>query len=308
MPKVFNGTARKFIFTDFERTKTENELKAMVGTEHVRHIMWGDEVCPETKKEHRQGRIEFDMSVRRAHVQKVIGNKCHVQPERDTEKSIQYVQKEGHVVSAGEPLKQGERTDIKALHTDVKAGKSTTELGDLHTAAWYKYSGSVDKMTKALALENKPEFKEMEIHVIIGSGGWGKSHWAECQLGGKSICKVTKSSFEGGKFIDHYNGEPVLQLDDFNGGWMKHEDLLNLLDGYAYWVNKKYGGMWAKWTHIVLTSNVHYNKWYTDLWQKFPDLYKAFTGRVKKFTVLKGPIQCAHRLNKSECDGVTKLG
>lgn len=307
MPKVANNPYKKWIWTDFEYKKTDDELKAEIKG-NVRHIKWGNEVCPETGKKHRQGRIVFYNSVRRGGVQEVIGSKCHCQPERDTEKSIKYVEKDGDVISAGEDTKQGERTDIKALHVSVKEGKSTQELGDLHTNAWYKYSSSVDKMKKAIALDNKPEFKEIEVWVVIGQGGWGKSHFAECQVGHKNVCRVKKASFEGSKFIDHYNDETVLQLDDFNGGWMKHEDLLDLLDGYAYWVNTKHGGRWAKWTHIVLTSNVHYHKWYAELWKKFPDLYKAFTGRVKMFKVLSGPFKCSCRLAKSKCDGVTKLG
>lgn len=293
MPKVFKGTARKWIFTDNAKTKTDDELRGMLHHEHVCLIEWGNEVAPETKKEHRQGRVQFDMPVRIAHVQKVVGNKCHAQPERDSEKSRAYIRKDGDVISAGTELKQGERTDIRALHEDVKQGKSTLELGDLHTNAWYKYSNSVTKMQKAIDLSKKPAFAAKEVYLIVGKPGWGKSHLASCQYGADNVCQLNEKQFKSG-FWDHYNGEDIIQLDDFNGTWMKHEELLNLLDGYPIWVNVKHGGMWSKHTKVVITSNIHWTKWYSTLWEKFPDLYEALKRRVTKATQMTEPYECEH--------------
>ena len=60
---------------------------------------------------------------------------------------------------------------------------------------------------------------------------------------------------------DGYMGEKTLIIDDFDG-WISHNRMLGLLDGYQCRLAIKGGFTYARWTKVIITSNKRPESWY----------------------------------------------
>lgn len=119
--------ARNYCFTSFLQFGAECglELKLPKYEDGVmRYLCWGEEVCPDTHKEHVQGYVEFlnPVSVRSA--QRLLGlPRCHLERRRGSAKQARvYCQKEGAFCEFGTISKQGGRTDLGDVRAAIQAG------------------------------------------------------------------------------------------------------------------------------------------------------------------------------------------
>lgn len=60
---------------------------------------------------------------------------------------------------------------------------------------------------------------------------------------------------------DGYRAEEVLLIDDYDG-WIGWSTFLRVLDRYPLRINVKGGHGWARYTKVIITSNVPYVDWY----------------------------------------------
>lgn len=87
------------------------------------YIIYGIEICPETKKEHYQGYMEFDGQIRFGQLKKIFP-KMHIEQRKGTQKqAIEYCKKDGKVYEYGEKKEQGKRNDLRDIaETVIKKG------------------------------------------------------------------------------------------------------------------------------------------------------------------------------------------
>lgn len=247
MPKVKSvPKSRAWSFTDFERTAVATEIKA---DKRVRYVQWGEEVCPETKREHRQGMIVFFKQERRSVVQELVGNKCHCEPARNEWALEKYNAKEGKVVSAGEMVKQGSREDIKkAVNAAIEADGDIEKLIDAAPVEFVKYSRGLKEVMRVK--EKKPAWRVVHTEIHWGKSGYGKSHYAPCVYGDANVYRWNKASYP---WLEGYNGQDVLLIDEFAPEWIPFTELLNLLDGHPLQMQVKGSFVTAKWTKVSQT-------------------------------------------------------
>jgi len=117
---------------------------------------------------------------------------------------------------------------------------------------------------KALEYEHSADackkFRVLRTYVLYGEPGVGKTRLVYDCYSADSVFKLNTASNDA-LWFDGYNAEAVLLLDDFSG-WIKYRDFLTLLDGYPYRCPVKGGFTWARWSVVVITSNVSPLHWY----------------------------------------------
>lgn len=223
-----------------------------------RYLIYGLEVG-ENNTPHYQGYIEFGKVMRLSACKKLL-TRAHWEIRCGTrEQARQYSMKDGDYIELGEWELggQGTRNDLHDMIKLIK--KNTPQLEILETLPEV-VSRNMRFMEKYTALHEKEttkNFREVEVHVLWGDAGTGKTRkvFEECP----DVFTVNSDEafpFEG------YSGETELLIDDFYGG-IKYHNLLRILDGYQYRVNIKGSHRYAKWQKIYITSNDKPENWYS---------------------------------------------
>lgn len=161
---------------------------------------------------------------------------------------------------------KGKRTDLCALRDDIKAGANLTNLigDDGRLPAIARYGKFAMECAKAFSKVRSKEFREVETFVYWGEGGTGKTKKALYGDNGNRLPDVyLVPKTENFKWWDGYEGEKTVVFDDFYGG-MKWTKFLSITDGHQMLLEVKGGHIYAEWTKIIFTSNVHPDTWYTD--------------------------------------------
>lgn len=299
------GTSRRYRFTEFpdEKGNYVKTIDQMFLDDRVNWIGWGNEICPETKKPHRQAWIELVDPMRYTAVQDIVGKKVNCDKERNKEGHTNYCmgilpdgsKKPGwqsyETRGPKKEKKQGARTDLDKFYKDIKEGKSEKEVLENNVEAYVKYTRAYDRIKKLY--DRKPAWRKVEVHILWGKAGTGKSHYPACIHGEENVYRLTGAMAQSGFWRD-YNGEEVLVLDEFTGAWMKYEEFNQILDGYPYNVNIKGSSMWAKYTKVYITSNLRPQKWYPGVFAKSYETWQALKRRVLSCEEVTSPRYCEH--------------
>jgi hypothetical protein len=157
-----------------------------------------------------------------------------------------------------EPVGQGKRSDLDALHEDLQGGKSLTEISDDHFGSFLRYSKGI---VSYMGLHSTPRHFKTKVWVLFGPAGAGKSRLA------RGIAGQNAYSSDGTKWWDYYDGETNVVMDDYYGT-VPHSELLRLLDEYPKRVESKGGMINFAPRIVVITSNKAPWEWYDEV--KFP--------------------------------------
>lgn len=245
-----------------------------------RYLIWGYEVAPTTGTPHLQGYVVWknpqsldawaDSCSKHMYVQKPNGT--HTQ-NRDYCKKPD-TKDPAHAAKPfeeyGELPEQGKRTDWEAVLTDLKQGKAVGDVLE-ENPHLLPYQRAI-REAKNLLL--KPIHREVNVVVLCGEPGSGKTRWAYDH-------HPDLYAKPPGEWWDGYAGEKCVLLDDFYG-WVKYHDLLRVLDRYPLSVPIKGGFVNAQWNTVVITSNTMPWEWY----KQVPDI-RALRRRIKSLYVVR---------------------
>jgi hypothetical protein len=166
-----------------------------------------------------------------------------------------YCRKEGDVFEYGTlpERRSGSRSDLSALYSAIRAGKSKREIIEEHFAA---YSRATRAANEAFVLFAPGRDWTPETYVYWGSTGTGKTRRAYDEAG------MDPYIHPGGMWFDGYSGHSAVIFDDFGGSEFKLTYLLKLLDRYPMRVPIK--GGFVNWVprKIFITSNYSVQDWY----------------------------------------------
>lgn len=103
---------------------------------------------------------------------------------------------------------------------------------------------------------------KVEVRLFLGPTGTGKTHRAWDEFG----VQDTYSKIATTKWWDGYKGQTQVIIDEFRG-IVSVGTLLRWLDpaGYPLSLEIKGGQVNAKFTKVILTSNLHPEQWYPEL-------------------------------------------
>lgn len=231
---------------DFYITRIARTMKCFA------YAISGLEQCPETKRWHLQGYIEFNRSVEMKSIKKWLGDESlHLEVREGTqEEAIKYCKKDDVIREWGTPLEnqQGKRTDLTEIKNSVlKEGVEVRDL--LENGKIQNYQQL--KFAEALQKYKKPVKRTMPRNEwIFGATGTGKTrlayetypdaYWVEPDC----------------EWYDGYCGEKTVIFDEFRGQ-IKLSKLLRILDRYPLKLKIKGGFIDFCPETIIITSCSH---------------------------------------------------
>lgn len=144
---------------------------------------------------------------------------------------------------------------------------SIEDIADNEFDLWVRYYRAFEKYA---TLKTSPRNHAVDVHVVIGPTGTGKSKWA---------MDTYKGAYwkQRSKWWDGYFKHETVIIDEFYG-WLPFDMLLRLLDRYPMLVETKGGQMQFVAKTIVITSNKSPDNWYSG------DCYfEALARRINKW-------------------------
>lgn len=267
--------ARNFVFT-YILTEDETEsyqnnsiaLSEFVGVhDKLRCAIWQLESCPETRRYHLQGYVEYTAPMRVGGVKGHFGGpRLHLECRRGSrDQAIAYCRKSDSQLDGpwtiGDlgTLNPGKRNDLRDASDSIFSGSSILDLANERSDLVVRYHRGFQYLMSIRDRQSAMEFRQVSVLVYCGDAGTGKT-------------RAAYDSFRGDIFgldqgerlwFDGYSNESCLLLDDFYG-WIKYGTLLKILDGYPYRADIKGGFTWGQWTTVIITSNKIPSQWYHD--------------------------------------------
>jgi hypothetical protein len=117
-----------------------------------------------------------------------------------------------------------------------------------------------DRVLKRQRVE-KQVIRSVEVIVVWGDAGSGKSHWATTWDTPDNCYEVPDIKRGERLNLDGYNGERTIILEDYDGQ-IDYRTFLRMLDKYRVDFHTKGGMVPAEWDTVIITSNINPNQWY----------------------------------------------
>lgn len=241
---------RNWCFTDFELLNFE-----LIYTQYkdiIRYIVFGNEICPDTKKPHIQGFIQFVNKKTMGGVKRIFQTKkIHLEQCYGTEAQNQkYCIKDGKYKQFGKYKIQGGRSDKEQVQKDLEENKPMLQIAKDNFDFFLRYHQAIYKYRQLILQEQTKRFRKLEVILIKGETGKGKT---------KSAFEIDPNLFkiEGSQlqWFDGYEGEKTLLIDEYNND-INITRLLNLTDGYRLRLPIKGGFTYANWNRVIITTNL----------------------------------------------------
>ncbi len=199
---------------------------------------------------------------------------AHWEPRKGSHKDAKvYCSKEegrtaGPFSAGEEPLNAGKRNDALAARDAIKEGKSWGFMYENHWGYMSRYRKCLEQYKVTLS-RNKRTWQTFAI-VYYGSTRMGKSRKAfhDCAVAEQMPYVMPKPNGSS-IFIDRYDNEEVVIMDEFDGSWFPLAFLLKLLDRYELPCNTKGGAASFCARQIIITTNKTPRQWYSNVPVKF---------------------------------------
>lgn len=264
VPKV---KVRAICWTLFNYTDDDLEKVREYAKDQCEYLIFGKEVCPTTQRPHLQGYLYW--SNPRSYPNKKFRDLLNLSSRgRDMiakgtpEQNRVYCSKEGDFWECGECPAQGQRTDWAAAIQQLRTDDIVSVID-----AQPQLAPCIRALERYKSLTLKPLKRDVEVIVLIGKTGTGKSSWAYEHY-------PDLYAKPDGPWFDGYSGQKTILLDDYYGS-VSYPVLLKMCDRYPFNAPVKGGYVWAQWDKVIITSNASVESWYAAV----PDI-SAFKRRI----------------------------
>ncbi len=230
------------------------------------YLVWQQEVCPETGREHLQGYIKLPRQLRLNQVIDVVGFGNYRVARGSPLSNKVYCTKEESRKPGCEPHErgvipqpQGARNDLQPAVELLRAPGGLKRVREEHPILMVKYRRGMEALYDDYRIDEIPRIRPVAVFVLHGTSGAGKSVTAEAYDQGNSFSLPAMSG--NTVWFDGYSYQRTLLIQEFDGG-IPYRLLLQILDGLPQQFEVKGGYKHAAWTTVVLTSNNHPCQWY----------------------------------------------
>lgn len=197
-------------------------------------------------------------------VLKAVPAKGKVEATRGTkEQALAYIRKQGKFEEAGETIlaeyhigeivsNQGARNDLDRIGCYINEGWTPQEIMNV-SLSYRKYDKIIKDAYFAKRNAETPFLRDIVVEWHVGESGTGKTYYAKELIeseGEESVYFLSDYSHGG---LDHYNGEPILFLDEFRGQ-IRYSTLLSMLQGYKQQFHARYTNIIGLWKWVIITS------------------------------------------------------
>lgn len=238
--------SKNWTFTDFE----DLDWKSIYKQDEIRYVCWGIEVCPNSKRTHNQGWIQFTTKRRLKGAQKMCrSKKLHMEPCRgDEDDNEKYCKKDGQYHTLGKYITQGQRLDLEGLKDLIDTGGDLQDVADKNIQAFCQYNRGINQYIQMAEKKRRTAWRAVEVIHLYGETGTGKTRTA---MADGTPYKIQASQLS---WWDGYNGESTIVIDEYDND-IPLTQLLGILDGYQLRLPIKGGFTYAAWTKVYITSN-----------------------------------------------------
>lgn len=265
---VLDGMAvRHICFTCFDLSLLDR-LARLNYEEDVRYVIAQVERGNETQRLHVQGYIECFAPHRFPWYKRALGDDTiHLERRRGTrEEARNYCRKSdsrqwgpyefGRWQAGG----QGRRNDLDGIRQRIREGATPLDVADSDFGAWVRHYQAFDRYS-AMAYSSDLRLRDLRVDVLWGPTGTGKTHRA-FQVDPTAYRLVPPRS-DGSIWWDGYSGQATVIIDDYER-WIPYRTLLMYLDKYPIMLPIKGSFTPARYTRVVITSNLEPDMWHPD--------------------------------------------
>lgn len=268
--------SRSYVFTHYAPKLDPSKFD-----DNIKYVVWQQERGSEAGKLHLQGYMELHKKVRIPQAVGWLGagKKCKLAPRKGTrDEARAYCMKEDTRVEGpwehGVWSKgQGERTELKRAAAAILEGKAIYDVAIENPIAFVRSGKGLQQLAEMAEYKRKKtakqedELRKVRVEVHWGAPGTGKTRFATSH----ADHYVLPTPKDGQMMFNGYIDQQVLILDEFLPSRYPITELNKVLDIYPYQARKLYGTVWAKWTLVIITSNIDPQEWYTAV----PDTVRA---------------------------------
>ena len=248
---------RNYCFTINNYTK--KDLKKFItlaeSLEKHRYICFGLEIAPTTGTKHIQGYIQLNIAQRLTFLHKYFNFtkrgdllKFHIDMANGTpEQNRDYCKKDGKFHEFGEPITQGNRTDMTEIKNSVRDNpKNLNAIIDEqgNNLQQVRFAQTLQPIYLPKRNPNKPPI----VYWIFGDTGIGKTRLVSETF--EDICHVSSYKWLG----TDYNQNECFLLDDFRPENLPFETVLKITDRYPFTLEFKGSQIPLNSEYIIFTS------------------------------------------------------
>ena len=284
-----NTQARDWCFTVNNPVQDEQQfMEYLQNLKDLRYVVFQREKAPETGTEHYQGYFEFTQpkwfsGIKKCLSKENIGVEAHIEARKGKRSQARlYCMDEETRISPqyyewGEFIEDGERTDLTDIMHDIESDMSFYDPSKKHGNRFIKVMNWAKEYRQS-HLENKykRQFREMKVFYIYGSAGCGKTSYVFIKHGYDDVYRTTNYEFG---WIDDYNGEKVLFLDEFRSSF-KISEILDYLDGQPIRIRGRHYNRVACYDTVYIVSNIPLTEQYKNIQESEPKTWAAFMRRI----------------------------
>lgn len=235
----------------------------------------------------RKSAIRFSTIQKRfptAHIERVKGsakeNRDYIAKEgkwADTAKAETKV--EGTFCEFGElPTKLEAGGGVSEILEAIKEGKDTLTIIEEHPDKMF-YDKNIDELRERyMSQKFLKENRKVEVVVLFGDTGTGKTKYIYENHSAVDICRVTDYGKNGNVKFDAYHSQKVLVFEEFHCD-IKINNMLNYLDIYPLMLPARYNDRVACYEKVYITTNMNPDDFYLEATEATRD---AFFRRVDK--------------------------
>jgi len=226
-----------FTFYPYDASNNFTDEKPIFDANTTKYLIYGKEICPETKRIHYQGEVYFFEKVSISTAQRYLGiGKAHMENflKTDAIACNEYCKKDGLFEEFGIPPNQGRRTDLDALKDDLLSDKICVEDIIVNAPIMYhQYGRTLDKI-EDIKLRKKYRTEMTKGIWYYGKTGVGKSHKAFEEYSPDTHYPVPDDN----GWWDGYRQQDCVILNDFRGR-ISYNELLQMVDKWPFQVKRR---------------------------------------------------------------------
>lgn len=247
----------------------------------IRYLVWQYEVCPKSGNLHIQGYAELRVSIKRKQFQSLLNTKqhnygkFHCKPRYKTrDHAREYCMKSksralfclGPIELGLWERKQGYRNDLIDVWEAIRQGLNWQDISEKYTDTFVKYHSGIKAACSARDYKKYKHLRRpnLKCYVYWGASGVGKTYLAakmtEFEMDKDTY--ILSQGNGGNLWLDNYNYEKRLVIDEFDYGWIQWASLLRLLNPDPNQFNTKGGHVYPAWEEVIITSNHAPHTWY----------------------------------------------
>jgi hypothetical protein len=176
--------------------------------------------------------------------------------------------------------RQGARSDLDDIVNLIENGATNEELRELYPAQYLLYKDKIARVRQEIKEEfYRNEERQVEVTYIYGKTAVGKTFFVLNKHTYGEVCHIT--TYRNPMIFDKYRNQDIICFDEFDSQ-IKLQELNGYLDKYPCTLPCRYADKVACYTQVYIISNISLREQYKYEQSSQPDVYAAFTRRIKK--------------------------